>query len=181
MPTAQWKIFYTDESTLLWSDLNATGDPARMAAAQRIGVHSIVQMIDNDTVRESIEQYHYLFSKRHWKWMGLGIDGLLDLLVNDFDDIACVLHGRTSPTDIFWSIKQNAMGDTDLPGFATAKQMADEEAMRHSLGKWRDPYYQNSSNGQYIDPLKEQWYENQRHRMTDRWEEPPYGRPEFYS
>ena len=116
MPTAKWKIYYTDGTKLLWSAVSANGDPLALPAAKRIGVHSVMQQIQNDTVREVIEQYHYVFSTKATRWVGVGLDGLLDLLANDFDDIRCILHGRTMATDGFWTMKQAAAADTDLIG-----------------------------------------------------------------
>jgi len=178
--TAVYKIFYTNRTTLLWSDVSANGDPNLIPAAKRIGIHSIIQPMDNNTMRETIEQYHYYFSIRDNQWVGLGLDGLLDYLVNDFEDIRCVMHGRTMATDKFWEVKQTARTDTDIIGGIT---LADAEmSAYYHLEKYRTPYYQSAFRGAYFDPNSEYWSENARHRqyMEGKSEEPIYGYQEYY-
>ncbi|MGW8178350.1 MAG: hypothetical protein ACWGQW_06230 [bacterium] len=175
----KWKIFYTDGTKLLWSDVAANGDPKQIPANKRIGVHSVQQLIDNDTVREVIEQYHYIYSIADMKWVGVGIDGLLDWVVNDLDNIRCILHGRTVATDKFWNIKQEAAADTSLGDVVTASSIAaDVEGLRAWFGKNQSPYWQAGEDGGSADWT---FTENARHRQYYNSEAPVYGRVEVYN
>jgi len=174
----KYKIFYTDRTTLLSTDLPNDGDPKDIAQPQRIGVHSIIQEMVVRPEREVIEQYHYIFSIRDQQWNGLGLDGLLDILVNDFADIRCVLNGRTMPTERFWDIKQTARADTDIVGSVTTARVADTfDSLMHT---YNDPHYQASLHGGYDEFYD--WTDFARHRPYDERfaESHPYGLQEFY-
>jgi len=177
MPTAKYKIFYTDHTTLLWSDIAPNGDPKLIPATKRTGVHSVIQQIDNDTMREVVEQYHYIFSIRDQRWVGVGLDGLLDHIVSDFDNIRCVMHGRTMATDAFWGIKGEAATDTDIIGGISAATW--EENAFGTLHKYRKPYYQSGLFGASDDQY---WLDMARHHAypTDKSEKPIYGYQNFY-
>jgi len=181
--TAKYKIFYDDDSTLLWSDVSPNGDPQQIHKSQRIGVHSIIQPMPDGITREVIEQYHYLFSIRDNGWVGVGVDGLMDHIVNDFDNIRCVLSGRTGTMGRFWNIKQKAMVDTEIIGGASTQSVYENtEAQRGWLYNYNDPFYQNGVRGNYFDPRKEfSWPDVARHQPYDaeHMETPPYGRQEF--
>ncbi len=116
MPTPKYKIFYTDGSSLLWSAIAPNGDPKLIPAAKRIAVHSVIQQFNNDTMREVLEQYHYIYSIRDNGWIGVGVDGLLDHIVTDFDNIRCILHGRTMTMDAYWTIRKLVKADADIVG-----------------------------------------------------------------
>ena len=113
---ARYKIFYTDRSSLLWRDVAPGGDPKQIPSDKRLGVHSVIQPFNDNTMREVIEQYHYIFSVRDNGWIGVGLDGLLDYLAHDFDNIRCVLHGRTVTTDSFWDFRDEIKSDPDIVG-----------------------------------------------------------------
>ncbi len=113
---ARYKIFYTDRSYLLWKNVAPNGDPKQIPSDMRIGVHSIIQPFNSGTMREVIEQYHYIFSIRDNAWVGVGLDGLLDYLANDFENIRCILHGRTVTTDAFWAFRDEIERDPDIVG-----------------------------------------------------------------
>jgi len=176
---AKYKIFYTDDTSLLWSDVSPNGDPKLIPAAKRIGVHSIIQPIDNETVREVVEQYHYIFSIRDNNWVGVGIDGLLDWLANDFDNIRCIMHGRTLTTNKFWEIRQRIRSDPDIIGGVSAQRAAEMSYMIEH--KYRDLYWMSGGLGH--EPVDDQrWSENARHRPyhEDYSERPIYGFETFY-
>jgi hypothetical protein len=182
----KYKIFYTDDTSLLWSDIAPNGDPALIpdgntvgaGPSKRIGVHSIIQAIDSGQVREVIEQYHYVFSTRDQMWIGVGLDGLLDLIATDFDDIRCIMHGRTMATERFWQIKQNARTDPDIIGGVSAETA--ERTAYYAFNKYRDPYWQNGPFGAYSDNYD--WADWARHRQYDERyaEKPVYGLQDFY-
>ncbi len=135
---SQWKIFYTDGLSLKSSKY----DPCDIPPAKRIGVHSILQMIDDGRVRECIEQYHYIFSIRDDKWIGVGVDGLFDYMINDFENLSCIMNGRTMATDRFWNVKKAVSEDKEMPGGI--------------------PHFSNvvgPGGGAEYDPTKENWTE----------------------
>ncbi len=113
---AKYKIFYTDRSSILWKDVAPNGDPKLIRSNKRVGVHSVIQPFNSGTMREVIEQYHYIFSIRDNAWVGVGLDGLLDYLANDFENIRCILHGRTVTTDSFWDFRNEIEMDPDIVG-----------------------------------------------------------------
>ncbi len=125
---SKWKIYYTDESSLAYNDNRILEDVTKIPVALRLGVHSIIQPMDLERMRETIEQYHYLYLLSEQRWMGVGLDGLLDHLAINFVNIGCVLHGRTMSTDGFYLLRQVIRQDPDIIGGITA---AEEESFRH--------------------------------------------------
>jgi len=117
---SKWKIFYTDETSLKSDNPNILDDPTNIPKPKRVGVHSVIQEMDDGVTREVIEQYHYIYLISEAKWLGVGLDGLLDRLTSSFDNIACVLHGRTMTTDGFFRLKKTIREDTDVVGFISA-------------------------------------------------------------
>lgn len=169
----KYKIFYTDGSKLLWSDIAPNGDPRLIPPAKRIGVHSVIQEIDNNSVREVVEQYHYVFQISTQRWVGLGLDGLIDWTANLFEDIRCIMHGRTGATDVnFWNIKQGARSDPDIIGSVSAEEAA----------RTRYSAIPGSDKLQFAASTDSSWTGMARHRMYDERfaERPVYGHQEHY-
>ena len=113
---SQWKIFYTDGTSLMWDDRQILEDVTLIPTTRRFGVHSIIQPMNLGTMRETIEQYHYLYLLAEERWMGVGLDGLLDQIGVNFNNIGCILHGRTMVTDGFFSLRQTIRQDPDIIG-----------------------------------------------------------------
>ncbi len=178
--SAKYKIFYTDGTSLLWKAVAPNGDPRHIPPAKRVGVHSIIQEFQNNTMREVLEEYHYWFSTENQQWIGVGVDGLLDVTVNCLPDIRCIMHGRTLTTDKFWEIKQEARTDKSICG---GQDLADVESGRFQ--RYTDTlynkeiYYVNGEGG----PANEyKWTQMARHRMYDErvMEETHYGHGKYY-
>jgi hypothetical protein len=182
---AKWKIFYTDETSLLWSAVAANGDPQLISPAKRVGVHSVIQEMSNG-LREVIEQYHYIFSIRDQQWIGVGVDGLFDYIINDLDNVRCVLNGRASATDTFWKTRDDVKKDTDIVGGLSASGAGNclpRVGPNFSYAQWCEtvPFY--SQDRDAANPYLGIWTENARHRAhQDRADDPhePYGKQEFY-
>jgi hypothetical protein len=75
-------------------------------------------------MRQVIEQYHYLYLLDQEKWMGVGLDGLIEHTAIQFNNIGAILHGRTQTTDHFFELRQGIRQDPDIIGGISA---ADEE------------------------------------------------------
>jgi hypothetical protein len=119
---SKWKIFYTDETSIKSDKPGMNDNPVNIAKPKRFGVHSIIQEMNDGETREVIEQYHYIYLVSEQMWMGIGLDGLLDRLVSSFEDISCVLHGRTMTSDSFFRLKKTIREDTEVVGSITAAQ-----------------------------------------------------------
>jgi hypothetical protein len=116
---SQWKIYYVDGSSIQDDKPNIMGDPTKIALPKRFGVHSIIQPMNLPGVdRETIEQYHYLYLKLEDRWIGVGVDGVLDYLIFSLDNIGCVLHGRPMVSDGFFALRQTIAQDDYIPGAA---------------------------------------------------------------
>jgi hypothetical protein len=112
-----WKIFYTDGSSLKSEDLGTPGDVALIPNVKRYGAHSIIQPMGLQGVsRETIENYHFLYFNSAEKWSGVGFDGLIDHLLHNFNDIGCVINGRQSVSDEFFSLRKTIAQDADIIG-----------------------------------------------------------------
>ncbi|MCK5643122.1 MAG: hypothetical protein KAJ19_20100 [Gammaproteobacteria bacterium] len=169
----EYKILYTNGTSLLWSNIAPNGDPRHIPPAKRIGVHSILQGIENNTVRENIENYHYVYQISTERWIGLGLDGFIDWTTNLFEDIRCCLLGRTGATDTtFWDIKQKGRTDTDIVG-SISEARAEATKFNAILGYGQGQHDQNSGDA---------WVDWARHRMYDERyaERPVYGFQEHY-
>jgi hypothetical protein len=170
MPSRPYKIFYSDGTKLLWSDVAPNGDPRLIPRAKRVGVHSVIQKLTTDpTQRETIEQYHYVYSIREDGWIGVGVDGLLEMVVNDFADIRCIMHGRTMTTDTFFTIRQSVREDPDIAGGASLESNPVMDGYANdsvSYHRAMDPYATNSFSGWY-DELLLNWSGLARHRAYD--------------
>ncbi len=140
--TSRYKIFYTDGTSLLWSDV-PNQDPSLIPSGKRIGVHSIIQEAPYIGYREEIQDYHFAFSKRYDGWMGLGRDGLLEQVANNFDDVYCVMHWRAVATEKSWELNQAIRSDTDIQGGGGGVKKKNTER-RAWLG---DKKYKNPSGG----------------------------------
>jgi hypothetical protein len=119
---SNWKIYYTDGSSLADSDLATSGDVTLIPENRRRGVHSIIQPMDLNRTRETIEQYHYLYLIQEDKWMGVGLDGLLDHLCYQWNNLAAMLMGRTDATDGFFKLRQTIRQDTHVIGAISAAE-----------------------------------------------------------
>ncbi len=117
---SKWKIFYTDESSLKANHAAIMGDVEKIPADKRVGVHSVIQEMEDGGTREVIEQYHYIYLLSEQAWLGVGIDGLIEYLVIEFNNIGCVLHGRTKTTDSFYRLKKTIREDPDVVGGMSA-------------------------------------------------------------
>lgn len=136
---SKWKIFYTDETSLKSDKPGIDNDPSNIARPRRVGVHSVIQEMDDGSTREVIEQYHYIYLISEEKWLGVGLDGLLDRLVSSFDNIACVLHGRTMTTDGFFRLKKAIREDADVVGGLTAAQNVEYSPILERRGTYARP------------------------------------------
>lgn len=136
---SKWKIFYTDETSIKEDNPSILGDPANIPRPKRVGVHSIIQEMDDGNTREVIEQYHYIYLASQGQWLGIGLDGLLDRLISSLDNIVCVLHGRTMTTDGFFRLKKTIREDTDVIGGISAAHNDENSAMWHHLYPFQRP------------------------------------------
>lgn len=159
-----YKVFYTDESSLLWSDVAPDGDPKLIPKEKRAGVHSVIQEMRNGTMREVVEQYHYIYSIRDEQWIGVGVDGLFDHIINDFDNIRCVLNGRTSATDTFWRIRDTVLADTDIIGGIDTAAHPPRAGSTYDESRWieTNPFFSSSENKADFNTWL--FTENARHR-----------------
>jgi len=187
---SRWKIFYTNGTSLNSDDARILDDPRNIPIANRVGVHSVIQEMEGGTVREVIEQYHYLYLISEGQWLGVGLDGLLDYLVSDFDNISCILHGRTTTTDSFFALKKTIREDTDVIGGILAAQNAKWTNMWHRLPPYSLPVRLPGTTADIHPPWRhtsgmdkrtglpyEDWTAMTRHRQyAPEYSEPgPYG------
>lgn len=178
----KWKIIYTDGTGLKWNEV-ADADPSNIPDPKRVGVHSVLQEIENNTMRETIETYHYIFRRSDAAWLGIGYDGLLDHIVHDLDDILCVMHGRTMALERFWRIKQAAAVDQDITSWSTMKAIYEDTERIHSwLRNMNTNYYSSGQHGNWHDPNTEYWTEVSIKSAYDKrfMESGPYGHQGFY-
>jgi hypothetical protein len=124
-----WKIFYTNGTSLAWDDPSIMGDVTQIPSMKRIGVHSVIQPTDKDTMREAIHKYHYVYLLSANQWVGMFHEAVMDHLVNRFDDIGCILNGRTVTAERFYRLKQTVKMDPDVIGWITPE---DELLCRHT-------------------------------------------------
>jgi hypothetical protein len=178
---SRWKIFYTD-GTALKNDGPVIGDdPTAIPKPKRWGVHSVIQEMEQGTVREIIQQYHYLFLISQNQWIGVGMDGLIDYLANHFNDIACVLHGRTTTSDSFRALRDSIAQDTDVIGGISAARVAHHSPFWSKMfkqdGSHKPFHYANGTHPLWEKYLPgkpwEDWTDMTRHRMYDPDTSPP--------
>ena len=164
---SKFKIFYANESDPILSTNLERGDPREIPTGKRTGVHSVIQELSVEGIREVIEQYHYLYSIRDGQWVGVGFDGLIDHLANDFENIRCVLNGRTSPTETFWRIRNSIRSDPDLIGGVSAAEVAAYPHFNHQSDD--SIYYQSG-----LSEKPRSWSNFSLH-SDPRYKEPIYG------
>jgi hypothetical protein len=187
---SRWKIFYTDGTSIKEDNPNILGDPSQIARPKRCGVHSVIQEMDDGVTREVIEQYHYIYLSSEGKWLGIGLDGLLDRLISSLDNIACVLHGRTMTSDGFLGLKRTVREDTDVVGAISAAHNAAHSLMWEHRGEnyrpqrfpgtevdIKAPWVHTCGNDKRTGQPYEDWTTMTRHRQYDPlFSEPgPYG------
>jgi len=160
-----WEIWYTDESSIKDNDPILAGDITTLPVIRRVGVHSIIQPFDAGRMREVIEQYHYLHLIDEDKWMGVGLDGYLEQMVTQFNNIDCVLNGRTMTTDHFFRLRQTIRASTYIVGGLEASEVARhwEEQRAYFSGAKRNAILDNDRTDQAF--LKQDWSDYGRHRM----------------
>ncbi len=97
--------------------------------------------------------------------MGLGRDGLLEQVASNFDDVYCVMHGRTMTTEKLWELNQAIRSDTDIHG-AVSEETAERQAwlIEH---KYNNPHWRRYQYG--VKPRKDDssvsnWTDMTRHR-----------------
>ncbi len=180
---AKWKIYYTDGTSLLWSDVSPIGDPKLIPNDKRIGVHSILQPFENESSRQEVMDQYYVFSIRDNNWMGIKIESLLDHIANDFDNIGCILNGRTMTTEKFWEFRLRIRSDPDIIGEVDAERAAREAYMfegRHNNPRWTNYWPGNFPEKDNLSARN--WVDLARHRpyREDLSEKPVYGHSLFY-
>lgn len=109
-----WKIFYTDGTSLKWSDPGIGEDVTKIPVLKRMGVHSVAQPTDKNRMRNTIHRYHYVYLRSLNQWVGMNIEGVLDYVRTRFDDVACILNGRTQTTEQFFKMRQVVKMDQDI-------------------------------------------------------------------
>lgn len=175
---SKWKIFYTDGSSLVYNNNRILEDVTKIPKVKRTGVHSVIQEMEGGSTREIIQQYHYLYLNSAQQWLGVGIDGLLDYLANHFEDLLCILHGRTMTSDGFRAIKTTITQDTDIIGGITAARAATHYPywfLTNPDGSRKTVHYANGVHTDtYLEGLPwEDWVDISRHRMYDPELSPP--------
>jgi hypothetical protein len=116
---SEWKIFYTDGSSLAWNAPEILGDVSKIPGHKRVGVHSVIQpmMAWGAPSRECLdEKAFFIYSLRDDMWLDAEHVQLLDLLVHGFANIGCVVYGRWMVTQKYAEMKQLILMDTDIVG-----------------------------------------------------------------
>ena len=98
----QWRIYY-DDGTFRTSD----------GTIKKCGVVAIAQS-DSRTGREVLTggDWYYL---KDGKWYAADNFGIMDQILNFFDEISCVVQGRMVPREFFDEIQTRACDDPGLP------------------------------------------------------------------
>jgi hypothetical protein len=182
MPDAEYKIFYTDGESLLWSEVGADGDPKLIPVEKRVGVHGIIQTFEDGASRDWQRGYHYVFSERHFAWVAMYQAELLERLSHDFDDIRCVLNGRTMPTGAYWDMNKVVRADTDIVGGDPVDMV--EETAFIAEHRYNNPFWSTSRYGRFPGELllDSPWTDPARHRWYPLGftTEPVYGHQNYY-
>ena len=111
------------------------------------------------------------------------IESALDHLTFDFDNIRCVLNGRTMTTEKFWELRQRIRSDPGIIGEVAVERAAREAFMFEDRNN--NPRWSNYSAGNF--PEKDNlsannWGDLARHRpyREDLSEKSVYGHQRFY-
>jgi len=96
----KWVIYYDDGTTC--SDLNP------IYTVPSHGVQCIVDMSQTKRTIHNRSTYYILTSEG---WIVAEQDGLLDFILNTFNDIEKVVMGRTMTNDKFWATYDKALND----------------------------------------------------------------------
>lgn len=114
MPRAKWKIFYTDDSVLTSRDVGRVRD---IPEAKRIGVHSIVQSAENDTVRDvCVMSAFYGWHRPTKQWMMMEQNDVDDYRANKPEELGVVLMGRVQTNEEYRRILVKSRFDRDIIG-----------------------------------------------------------------
>lgn len=179
---SRWKIFYTNMTSLSYAHPEILEDVTQIPLEKRVGVHSVIQEMEEGATRELIEQYHYMYLESEQQWIGVGIDGLLDYVANQFDNILCILHGRTMTSDGFRAVKSKVAKDQEIIGFILAARW--KKAYPFVFKTWRPVHFTSGihKDTYLVGKHWEDWVDISRHRMyAPEISEPgPYGEQRQY-
>jgi hypothetical protein len=171
-----WKIYLTDETFLSSNDAVLRNDVRNIPEMFRRGVHSVIQPMDLGRMRETIEQYHYLYLLAEEKWMGVGADGLIDHTAYQFNNIGAILHGRTTITDGFFRLRQTIAQDQEIIGGMSAVEASRYEEEHFAMAGSRHRYEALASEGPRASQRYQDWTDIARHRAYP----PGYTEEEIY-
>lgn len=109
---AQWKIMYTDRTTISSDEMI----PEDIPNVKRAGVHSIAQAVDENRMRETLESPYYGWSKSRQQWIQLNIEDVFDwlLVYSSLDDLGALLMGRIQTYDEYNAIRMEFKRDPDI-------------------------------------------------------------------
>lgn len=109
---AQWKILYTDRTTISSDDMT----PEEIPNAKRAGVHSIIQAVDADTMRDTLEASYYGWSKSKKLWIPLRQEDVFDWLLtfSSLEDLGALLMGRIQTFDEYNVLRMEFREDPDV-------------------------------------------------------------------
>jgi hypothetical protein len=142
---SKWKIFYTDGSSFMSDEVGE--DVTKIPTAKRRGVHCVIQPFDKERARETMESDFYLYMKSGQAWCILQSDGILEAITDYFNDIECILSGRTQTTNAFWNMRNKVKEDTDIVGaleldggreHPSERQVMNFNQKEDNRGRWRN-------------------------------------------
>jgi len=109
---AQWKILYTDRTTISSDDMA----PEDIPNAKRAGIHSIAQAVDQGRMRDTLESPYYGWSKSKQQWIQLQIEDVLDWLLtySSLADLGALLMGRIQTYDEYNMLRMEFREDPDI-------------------------------------------------------------------
>lgn len=109
---ANWKILYTDRTTISSDDML----PEDIPNIKRAGIHSIAQAVDAGTMRETLESPYYGWSKAKQQWIGLNVEDVFDWLLTygSLDDLGALLMGRIQTYDEYNVLRMEFKADVDV-------------------------------------------------------------------
>ncbi len=114
MPRAKWKIYYTDGTSLRAHEVDRVRD---IPAAKRIGVHSVVQAIDGDRMRDTlVGAAFYTFLKTPRAWCQMEQNDVDDYNANSPGEIIVKLTGRIQTTEDYQRMLRATRFDDDVIG-----------------------------------------------------------------
>lgn len=120
----KWRIYYTDGST--FSDEDGTPSQAPGQGAL------VITMANLATGRDILHLADYYVHKGG-RWYGVDLFGLLDHVLNLFDEIDGVIAGRTVSDQAFRAAYEHAKHDPAFPVKSATR--SGERPLHHSGGK----------------------------------------------